>query len=62
VIKVSDAEAKIKEMNEKLALKEYHTAYSLFKAGIFKGALRYYDNVIEIYHDTNMLRLQCMIR
>ncbi len=50
--KVPDAEAKIKELNEKLALKEYHTAYIYSKLEYYKGALRYYNNVIEIYHDT----------
>jgi outer membrane protein assembly factor BamD len=50
--KVPDAEVKIKELNEKLAYKEYHTAYIYAKLEFYKGALRYYDNVIEIYHDT----------
>jgi len=50
--KVPDAEAKIKELNEKLALKEYHTAYIYEKLEFYKGALKYYDNVIETYHDT----------
>lgn len=49
---VPDAEVKIKELNERLALKEYHTAYIYLKLEYYKGALRYYDNVIETYHDT----------
>ena len=50
--KVPDAEVKIKELNDKLAMKEYHTAYIYSKMEYYKGALKYYDNVIEIYHDT----------
>lgn len=49
---VPDAEVKIKELNEKLALKEYHTAYIYSKLEFYRGALKYYDIVIEVYHDT----------
>ena len=50
--KVPDAEVKIKELNEKLAYKEYHTAYIYSKLEYYKGALKYYDIVIDTYHDT----------
>jgi outer membrane protein assembly factor BamD len=50
--KVPDAEVKIKELNDKLAQKEYHTAYIYTKLEYYKAALKYYDNVTEIYHDS----------
>jgi outer membrane protein assembly factor BamD len=50
--KVSDAEAKIKELNEKLAHKEYNAAYIYSKLEYYRAAIKYYDNVVEIYHDT----------
>jgi outer membrane protein assembly factor BamD len=50
--KVPDAEKKINELNEKLAHKEYNTAYIYEKMEYFRAALISYDNVIETYHDT----------
>jgi outer membrane protein assembly factor BamD len=50
--KVPDAEKKIDELNEKLARKEYNTAYIYEKLEYYKAALLSYDNVIETYHDT----------
>ncbi|MFO7448372.1 MAG: outer membrane protein assembly factor BamD [Ignavibacteriaceae bacterium] len=50
--RVQEAEAKIVELNEKLAHKEYNTAYIYGKLEYFTAALNYYDNVINTYHDT----------
>ena len=50
--KVPDAESKIKELNEKLAHKEYNAAYIYSKLEYYRAAIKYYDNVVEIYHDT----------
>lgn len=50
--KVPDAEKKIAEMNEKLAQKEYTTAYIYEKLDYYKAALMYYDFVSDTYHDT----------
>ena len=50
--KVPDAEAKIKELNDKLAHKEYNAAYIYSKLEYYRAAFQYYDNVVEIYHDT----------
>ena len=47
-----DAEVMIKELNEKLAHKEYNAAYIYSKLEFYRAALKYYDNVVEIYHDT----------
>lgn len=46
------AEAKIKELNEKLALKEFNAAYIYEKLEYYNAAISYYNNVIEVYHDT----------
>jgi len=50
--KVSEAEKKILEMNEKLAHKEYNTAYIYERLDYYTAAFNSYNNVIEIYHDT----------
>lgn len=50
--RVSEAEKKIAELNEKLAFKEFDTARIYEKLEYTKAALKYYDNVMEIYHDT----------
>jgi outer membrane protein assembly factor BamD len=50
--KVSEAERKIAEMNEKLAHKEYYTAYIYQKLEYYNAAINSYDNVIDNYHDT----------
>jgi outer membrane protein assembly factor BamD len=50
--KVSEAEKKINELNDKLARKEYDTAVIYEKLEYTKAALLYYENVMEVYHDT----------
>lgn len=50
--KVPDAEVKIQELNDKLAHKEFNTAYIYEKLEDYKASLIYYNNVIDIYHDT----------
>ena len=50
--KVADAETKIKELNDKLARKEYETARIYDKMEYYLAAFKYYDSVMEIYHDT----------
>lgn len=50
--KVQEAEKKISELNDKLALKEYHTAYIYEKLGDYNAAIMYYDFVLDTYHDT----------
>lgn len=50
--KVSEAEKKINELNEKLARKEYSIANIYEKMGYYTASLKYYDMVIETYHDT----------
>uniref|UniRef100_A0A832G8J8 Outer membrane protein assembly factor BamD n=1 Tax=Ignavibacterium album TaxID=591197 RepID=A0A832G8J8_9BACT len=50
--KVAEAEKKINELNDKLARKEFSTAVIYEKLEYTKAALKYYDNVMEIYHDT----------
>lgn len=50
--KVPDAEKKIKELNEKLAHKEFNSAYIYERLEDYKAAMFYYENVIETYHDT----------
>jgi len=50
--KVPQAEKKINLLNDKLAEKEYHTAYIYEKLEYYKAALAYYDYVLDSYHDT----------
>lgn len=50
--KVSEAEGKIKELNTKLAEKEFNSAKIYEKLEFYTAAMRYYDNVVEVYHDT----------
>src|SRR5690554_1868353 len=50
--RVAEAENKIVELNEKLAHKEYNNAYIYERLEYYTAALKYYDNVIETYHDT----------
>ncbi len=50
--RVTEAEKKIAEMNEKLAHKEYNSAYIYDRMGDYRAALLYYNFVIEDYHDT----------
>lgn len=51
-LKVPEAEKKITEMNDKLAHKDYYTAYIYTKLEYYNAAIAYYDNVIDNYHDT----------
>lgn len=50
--KVAEAENKIKELNDKLAKKEYEAARIYYKLEDFLAAQKYYDSVMEVYHDT----------
>jgi len=47
-----DASEKIKELNTRLAKKEYETARLYSTMEYYRAALFYYDDVIEKYHDT----------
>jgi outer membrane protein assembly factor BamD len=50
--KVSEAENKIAELNYKLAKKEFETGRIYEKLEYTSAAIYYYDNVMQIYHDT----------
>lgn len=50
--KVEEAEKKIKELNEKLAEKEYNSALIYQKMEYEYAAMKYYTFVTESYHDT----------
>ena len=50
--KVAQADAKIKELNDKLARKEYESARIYDKMDYYSAALKYYNSVTEVYHDT----------
>jgi outer membrane protein assembly factor BamD len=50
--KVHEAERKISELNEKLALKEYETAKQYERLEYYTAALIYYNNLLDFYHDT----------
>ncbi len=50
--KVSEAENKINELNEKLARKEYNIAVIYGKLEYYSATIKYLNNVIETYHDT----------
>lgn len=50
--KVAEAERKINELNNKLARKEYTIAVIYEKMDYYTAALKYYDGVVETYHDT----------
>lgn len=50
--KVSEAEKKIDELNEKLARKEYTIAIIYEKLEYYSAAIKYFNSVIETYHDT----------
>lgn len=49
---VPEAEKKIRELNDKLAQKEYNNAMIYEKLEYYIAAMRYYDSVVEVYHDT----------
>jgi outer membrane protein assembly factor BamD len=48
----TDADARIKELNGRLAKKQYETAILYAKMEYYKAAMLSYDVVIEKYHDT----------
>jgi outer membrane protein assembly factor BamD len=50
--KVADAETKMNQLNDKIARKEYETARIYDKMEYYLAAFKYYDSVMEIYHDT----------
>ncbi|MEW6652647.1 MAG: outer membrane protein assembly factor BamD [Bacteroidota bacterium] len=50
--KAETASAKIKELNERLAEKEYQAAVIYEKMEYERAAIKYYSNVAEYYHDT----------
>jgi outer membrane protein assembly factor BamD len=50
--KVAEAERKISELNDKLARKEFAIAGIYEKMEYYTASLKYYDAVVEIYHDT----------
>ena len=50
--KVAEAETKIKELNDKMARKEFDAARIYSKMEYYTAAFKYYDSVMEIYHDT----------
>lgn len=50
--KVAEAERKISELNDKLARKEFAIAGIYEKMEYYTASLKYYDSVVEIYHDT----------
>lgn len=54
---VPEAEKKIQELNEKLAQKEYNSALIYEKLEYYTAALKYYDIVLESYHDTKFAPL-----
>ncbi len=55
--RVSEAEKKIAEMNEKLALKVFNSAHIYEKLEYFNAAVSYYNIILETYHDTKFAPL-----
>ncbi|MFH1195194.1 MAG: outer membrane protein assembly factor BamD [bacterium] len=50
--KVEDAESKIKEMNDKLAEKDFNSAVIYEKMELYAASIQYYKMVKETYHDS----------
>jgi outer membrane protein assembly factor BamD len=50
--KVPEAEKKIDELNNKLARKSFTIATIYQKMDYYKASIKYYDEVVETYHDT----------
>jgi outer membrane protein assembly factor BamD len=50
--KVPDAEARIHELNLKLAEKDFTIANIYAKLNYYTASMKYYDQVVETYHDT----------
>lgn len=55
--KVFEAETKMKELHNKLAQKEFNTARIYEKLEYFTASIKYYDNVMEVFHDTQFAPL-----
>ncbi|MEW6195775.1 MAG: outer membrane protein assembly factor BamD [Bacteroidota bacterium] len=55
--KVEEAENKIKELNEKLAEKDYQSAVIYEKMEYERAAIKYFAQVFETYHDTKFAPL-----
>jgi outer membrane protein assembly factor BamD len=51
-VKVDEAEAKIQELNEKLAEKDFRSGLIYERMDYTKAAMKYYAQVTEVYHDT----------
>jgi len=60
--KVKEAEEKIKELNLKLAEKEYKAAYIYERMENYNAAIFYYNQVVELYHDTQYAPLSLYSR
>lgn len=50
--KVAEAEKKIKEMNDRLAEKEFKSAVIYERMEYYNAAIKYYSIVVDTYHDT----------
>ena len=50
--RVNKAEEKINELNEKLALKNFTVAQIYEKMDYYTASMKYFDYVVETYHDT----------
>ncbi len=55
--KVDEAETKINEMNYKLARKAYQQAVIYEKMEYYTAALKYFQSVVDVYHDTEFAPL-----
>jgi outer membrane protein assembly factor BamD len=53
----ADADAKIRELTNRLAKKQYETAKLYTKMQYYRSAIVYFDDVIEKYHDTEFAPL-----
>lgn len=54
---VPEAERKIRELNEKLARKQYENARLYMRMRYYRAATRYFEIVMERYHDTPFAEL-----
>ncbi len=54
---VHDAEAKITELNSKLAKKDYDDGVQYMKMDYYRAAIVYFESVLEKYHDTPFAEL-----
>ncbi len=55
--RVEEAEKKIKELNEKLAQKEYNSGLIYERMEYYNAAIMYYERVFETYHDSKFAPL-----